>query len=216
MSKIIYSFHTPKTGGLPLEENWKRIFGDDCVRSFYLFEVLSLTDGMVFKSIPPEPIEDCIKVVHGHFCLHDYWSNNGFWMTFLRHPVENTLLMYAMLVAIEHDKPEVSRKTISYKDFVQMSSIRNFYSQHLFGGLDMPRFDFIGDYAHMDDELDRLGSMLGLEFDNGVRKHATAELNNCPDAYRIRKGELLERVNQEPFTSILSKDIDFYNKHKGR
>ncbi|MBV5349908.1 hypothetical protein JZU71_01740 [bacterium] len=157
------------------------------------------------------------KLVHGHFCPGKYdCLSNAFRLTFLRHPVDNVFSIYRFWSA--HDKDDwdspvfhyFKEHSLSLERFAMLPKIRYLYSEVYFGGFDMGRFNFIGDYRNYDEELLRLGALLGVEFDMSVRLNTTQGCSNefCSviDA---------ERKHDESLRNILDQDIRFYERYAG-
>lgn len=226
MIESIVSVHIPKAAGSSLQDQLKRLYGeqqllldygDDPVNPLSIVNLdPDFYDAELIKTIAP------YKVVHGHFHPHKYAGlENTFRMTFLRHPIDNISSIYYFWKAHDRtcwDSPlfqYFKDSNLSLTRFAMLPKMRYLYSRAYFSGIDMSQFDFIGDYAKYAEELGRLGGKLGVKFDLEVRLNVTAE---HLDEAQISVDERAAAVNAEysNLSKILADDIAFYEKYKGR
>jgi hypothetical protein len=99
-------------------------------------------------------------------------------------------------------------RALSVQRFAMLPTIRFLYSTTYFGGFDMSRFDFIGDYCDYTRELQRLGVQLGVEFDLSLKVNITP--GTVSDDPRSDASEIAA------LTEILAEDIKFYEQYAGR
>ena len=101
------------------------------------------------------------KVVHGHFLASKYDFIPNYKITFLRNPIERALsnYFYWMSVPVTNNKLHeyVVNNNLEWEDFVSLPIISKIYSGLFFENIDMKTFDFIGDCAIFEDELQRFG-----------------------------------------------------------
>lgn len=141
--------------------------------------------------------------VHGHFWLPKYDHVSGFRMTVLRHPASRTVshFMHFCRVRPPDNKPHFPLRQAVYaghmslNEFVRQPEIRHFYSQTMFGGVDMRRFDFIGRFERFPETIIELSTLLGTP-------DLAPHVNAAPKPTSIR---MLDET-------LLSDDIAFYEE----
>lgn len=222
MFDVVISIHTPKVAGSSFLHQINSIYGEDKLLLDYQDDPVDPRsrvniDPAVYRLNPIRTIAPR-RIVHGHFHPGKYdCLPNAFRMTFLRHPVDNVLSIYRFWCA--HGKETwdspvfqyFKEHSLSLERFAMLPKIRNLYSEVYFGGFDMGRFDFIGDYRNYDKELQRLGVLLGVEFDMSVRLNVTQEYAGEGGGALDAGGETIESLG-----NILEQDIRFYERYAGR
>jgi len=220
----IVSVHIPKAAGSSLAYQFKKIYGKEQVLDEYNDDPVNL---LSICNIDPnryiiEPIKSIspYKVVHGHFRPHKFSNlNNAFWMTFLRHPIDNIISIYYFWKAYERhrfDSPlfqYFKDANLSIQRFAMLPKIRYLYSRSYFGGFDMRRFDFIGDYTKYEDELTRLGNYLDIKFDMKVRVNITNNIFEDSSNFNEERDTNTLKENNK-LSEILKDDIQFYEKYR--
>lgn len=215
----IISVHTPKVAGSTFLQQLRTVFEDDSLLLDYSDDP---ADHRSQGSLDPnsyqlEPIRTIApyRAVHGHFRPEKYDGiGQAFRLTFLRHPVNNVISIYRFWRAhpAEMWNTPVFRyfkeHALSVQRLAMLPTIRFLYSKTYFGGFDMNRFDFIGDYGDYTRQLQRLGVRLGVEFDLGLRVNVTQD--TLGDDLKSDASEIAA------LTEILADDIKFYEQYAGR
>jgi len=127
----------------------------------------------------PESLPSGIRAVHGHFRPQRYDGvRNAFRLTFLREPVDNLISIYCFWKnCSEHGNPVHSKflaEHPSIVDFALYEGIQTLASEVYFGGYDMRRFDFIGFYETLGEDLAKLSARLGIRLSKDVHENKTA------------------------------------------
>lgn len=226
MFKQIVSVHLPKVAGTSLLHQLKDIFGEQHVLldynddPVYLQSVVNIDPSCYeldpIKSISPH------KVVHGHFQPKKYEHlSNAFRLTFLRHPIDNIASIYFFWMGHDRsfwDSPifhYCKDKNLTLLQFAALPKFKYLYTRTYFADYDMSHFDFIGDYAHYDSELVRLGKQLDVSFKTNVRLNET--IGHMPNRglADVRRPSIPD-ADYEKLGEILRDDIAFYQKNKAR
>lgn len=153
MSIELISVHFPKAGGSSLRQSLLDAFGeksilfnyqDDPVDPLSLFNVDPQKSKMTAKDLAPE-----IKVVHGHFNPLKYEAFlYAKWINFLRHPIDNLILIYFFWKQNREPGHAISNyfrtNILSLLDLTNIPKLRFLLSKTYFGDFDMRKFDFIG------------------------------------------------------------------------
>ena len=220
VDKII-SVHAPKAAGSLLLMQFQRIFGSDL-----LFDYQDdPADPCSIRNIDPlayarHPVllRDYV-VVHGHFHPSKYDEvSPAFRMTFLRNPVENILSIYNFWRLAPTKKWGSSlfryfkENNLDLESFASLPLIRNLYSESYFGGYDMRRFDFIGDYSFLHQDIAKLSDVTGLDLECSDQINVTAEIaKDCGESTYMATDDELEKLHL-----LLAKDINFYQSYIAR
>lgn len=215
----IVSVHTPKVAGSTFLQQLRAAFGEANLLLDYGDDPADICSRW---NIDPEssridPIATIApyRVVHGHFHPAKYNAlDEAFRLTFLRHPIDNVMSIFRFWSVHPPgmwDSPlfrYFKENKLSVQRLAMLPAIRFLYSQTYFGGFDMTRFNFIGDFRVYPQELQRLGDRLGVEFDLTLRLNVTSEIqDNNPQAPPPDTGVL---------SDILAEDIRFYERHAGK
>ena len=215
----IISVHTPKVAGSAFRHQLQAIFSETELLLDYGDDP---ADHRSRGNLDPEsyrlsPITAIAphRVVHGHFRPQKYDAlGDAFRLTFLRHPVDNVMSIYQFwrISAAEPWKTPLHRyfveNDLSVRRLAMLPAIRFLYSRTYFGGFDMTRFNFIGDYRDYPKELRRLGLLLGVEFDPELYINVTPGATN--DDPRKNESDIAA------LSEILAGDIKFYERYAGR
>jgi len=198
----IVSVHFPKAGGSSLHYQLCTLLGDD-----------------VFLDIDHDPLTPAgaqpglfpvrKRVLHGHFRAQRYSSVDAYWMTFLRHPVENLISIYFYWKSLPTPGHDLHRRfLIEQPSIIEFASYRGFQrlmSETYFGGFDMRRFNFIGFHETRHLDIPRLAKELNLPL--SVSKH----INKTPPSAQ-REDIKTNRSIQERLSDLLREDLVFYDR----
>lgn len=215
----IVSVHTPKVAGSSFLHQLRTVFGEASLLLDYDDDPADIRSR---RNIDPEsyhldPITTIApyRVVHGHFHPGKYDAlGNAFRLTFLRHPVDNVMSIFRFWSAHPPqmwDSPlfhYFKENALSVQRLAMLPAIRFLYSKTYFGGFDMSRFDFIGDYRDYPRELQRLGRLLGVEFDLALRLNVTQEIQRDDPKSALQ--------DTSGLSEILAEDIRFYERHASK
>jgi len=151
------------------------------------------------------------SAVHGHFNINKYRDERHCArITFLRNPIDRTISHYFFWMSLEkyghtlHDY--VVDNNLSFRRFIRLPLIRNFYTAGIFRGVDMTAFDFIGRYERYEDDLCRLGAVLGRPLKvsrSNVNPHGAYAASR---AAILSDPELMSELSES-----LADDIQFYD-----
>jgi hypothetical protein len=201
-SPPVVSIHFPKAGGYSLQVQFVKLLGDR-VALDYTHDPLTST-GRETAEFP-----DGKRLVHGHFRAQRYASANAYWMTFLRHPVDNLFSIYFYWKALPKAGHALHarflRERPSILEFATYPAMTCLMSQTYFGNFDMSRFDFIGFYENRDTDILRLAKDLGLPLAASLHENRTAET--------IDRRDLEANVSvRRRLTDLLAADVAFYER----
>jgi hypothetical protein len=219
LSRPVVSVHVPKTAGKSFSVWLESVFGPSRITRDYDDRPI---DPMSPMNVDPEgflsqhgtarQLRDGIRVVHGHFWARKYAHvENAMRITFLRHPVDRTISHYHYWrrgPSRGHSLHQHFLDTpMDLADFARLPQMRGFYRNYFFRDVNLAEFDFVGDTARFDEELERLERWLGV-------RGTHAEINRNRDA---DYAELQARLEvREELAAILADEIAFYEEHVGR
>lgn len=159
--------HFPKTGGASLLLGLNEHYGD------WLYEDYQHDPGNPLTNKERPPILGAFtKAVFGHFRADRYLNYNpGFLFTFVRDPFDLLLSNYFFLRdhVGETTNPEVlffKEKRLTLKEYAAGSGL-GFFAY--FGNIDPNVFDFVGNYANYEGDLEVLGQLTGIKFPQSTR-----------------------------------------------
>jgi len=219
VNKPIVSVHTPKVAGTSFLRQLQTVFHEANVLLDYGDDPADISSRL---NVDPEsyriyPITSIApyRVVHGHFHPIKYDAlGDTFRLTFLRHPVDNVMSIFRFWSASPSgmwDSPlfrYFKENALTVERLAMLPIIRFLYARTYFGGYDMSRFDFIGDYSKYSNELLRLGDLLSVKFDTSLRLNVTQKLQSVDLLASPKTCSVL--------TDILIEDIKFYEQHVGK
>jgi len=149
------------------------------------------------------------RLVHGHFRARRYVAAHAYWMTFLRHPVDNLISIYFFWMASSEPSHALHARFIRERptilDFAAYSGFQSLMSETYFGGFDMSRFDFIGFHESRDADIPRLAANLGLPLTTEVYENRT---NAGPGRRELETDPNVRRR----LHTVLAADIRFYDR----
>jgi len=198
-SQVVLSTHMPKAGGTSLLRQFQKIFGDGVLHH--------LPDHP--QTSPALPIDDSVRVVHGHFHpqVYDHVSP-AFRCTFLREPVDNLISIYLYWQELTCEGgPEYRRFMLEKPTLLELAAypgLRRLASDAMYGGFDMDRFDFIGFHDDRHADMAELGRQLGLPLSGGVWENRTQDLAHRGRELRADTA-LCAQVR-----AVLADDVAFY------
>lgn len=147
-------------------------------------------------------------LVMGHFRAQRYASANAFWMTFLRHPVDNLISIYffwKVLPEAHGLHARFLREQPSILGFATYPGFKALMSETYFGGFDMDRFNFIGFYENRDSDIPRLAKALNLPLVTSVHENKTSE---SAERLEVESDVSIRRK----LTDLLAADVTFYER----
>lgn len=218
MNVPLISVHTPKVAGTSFLKLLSTAFGENSVLFDYGEDPADHRSRAILdpESYRLDPITSIApyRIVHGHFRPEKYDALvDAFRLTFLRHPIDNVMSIYRFWRAHSSEIPYTplfhyfKERDLSVQRLAMLPAIRFLYTKTYFGSFDMTRFNFIGDYRNYPRELQRLGSLLGVELDLGLRINVTREIaGDDPRSDRSAIAAL---------SDILADDIGFYERYAG-
>lgn len=202
----VVSVHFPKAAGSSLHVQFVKLLGGRLALDYmHDFTHDPLTSaGRETAEFPKGK-----RIVHGHFRAQRFASANAYWMTFLRHPVDNLISIYFYWRALPEPGHTLHarflRERPSIVEFATYPGITSLMSETYFGGFDMSRFDFIGFYENRDVDIPRLAKDLGLPLAADVHENRTKG--------SIERIELEADVSaRRRLTDLLAADVDFYER----
>ncbi len=90
-----------------------------------------------------------------------------------------------------------------------------FYTSTFFGEVGPENYDFIGDHARFDDEMQRLKMILGVAENPDPLQENVSSIRL--DGYKQFKQSILgDPTTLGKLKQLLADDLDFYEKHAGR
>lgn len=200
------SLHFPKAAGSALKSQLLQMFPQDMVLDYD-------NDPLVNADMTPAAFPVGKRVVHGHFRALRYSPTDAYWMTFLRHPVDNLISIYFFWTSLAAPTHELHRRFLqerpSLPDFAKFPGIQRLMSETYFGGFDMSRFDFIGFHETRDKDIARLAKETNLPFDADIYANKTAEHGDRRDAEQ-------DAATRAILTDLLAEDVAFYERLRHR
>jgi hypothetical protein len=198
----VVSIHFPKAAGTSLHAQFTKLLGDEVSLDYTHGPLTSA--GNETAEFPTGK-----KLVHGHFRAQRYAASDAFWMTFLRHPVDNLISIYfywsTAMGGTNAIKTRFLRERPSVLEFARYPGINRLMSETYFGNFDMRRFDFLGFYERRETDIPRLGQDLGLPLLASVHENRTNE--------SIERLELEADASvRRQLIDILTTDVAFYER----
>jgi hypothetical protein len=199
--KRIVSVHFPKAAGFSLKVQFIKLLG---AKETLDYDHDPLTPaGMETADFPEGK-----TLVMGHFRAQRYASSDAFWMTFLRHPVDNMISTYFFWkgLPVSNDlHARFLREQPTILEFASYPGFKALMSETYFGGFDMNRFDFIGFYESRKSDIPRLAKALKLPLVASVHENRTSESDERLEAES-------DCSLQRNLTDLLAEDVAFYER----
>jgi hypothetical protein len=196
------SVHFPKAAGSSLKLQLEVLLGDGIALDYSCGPLTSRAGETT--DFPSGKL-----LVYGHFRAQRYANTAAYWMTFLRHPVDNLISIYFFWKDIQqpghmlHD--QFLRESPSILEFAKYPAFTNLMSETYFGGFDMSRFAFVGFYENRGADLPRLAADLGLPLKADIYENRTAP--------SVERRELEADVSiRRQLTNLLAADVTFYEQ----
>jgi hypothetical protein len=200
------SVHFPKAAGSSLHLQMRSLLGDAVALDF-------VHDPLTPAGTQKAPFPSDKRVVHGHFRAQRYASTQAYWLTFLRHPIDNLISIYFYWKSSTSASHDLHQRFLveqpSILRFALYPGMRRLMSASYFGGFDMSRFDFIGFYETRHSDIPRLARALGLDL--LVETHA----NKTPVSSERHMAQTDHALRQN-LKSLLVDDIRFYDRIRDR
>jgi hypothetical protein len=199
--KRIVSVHFPKAAGTSLKTQFMKLLGTK-VALDYDHDPLTPA-GTETADFPEGKI-----LVMGHFRARRYASSDAFWMTFLRHPVDNLISTYFFWKGLPVSNglhARFLREQPTILEFASYPGFKALMSETYFGGFDMNRFDFIGFYETRKSDIPRLAKALNLPLVASVYENRTSASD---ERLEVESDRSLRRN----LTDLLAADVAFYER----
>jgi glycosyltransferase involved in cell wall biosynthesis/predicted O-methyltransferase YrrM len=202
----LISVHVPKTAGSSLHSQMAILMGD-------LVALDVAHDPLTPAGLETAPFPERKRVLHGHFRASRYATTQAYWVTFLRHPIDNLISIYFYWRSIPKPAHELHGRFLherpSVLELARYPGLQTFWSETYFGGFDMQRFDFIGFHELRDADLPRLGQQIGLPL--------VAEVHVNRSAHSDERTSLENNVSiRSRLADLLAEDIAFYERWRSR
>ena len=196
------SVHFPKAAGSSLKAQFEALLGDQVLFDYG-------HDPLVVPDRQAVAFPAGKRLVHGHFHPSRYDPTEGYWLTFLRHPVDNLFSIYFFWIDLPEPGHGVHarflRERPSVLEFAAYPGISTLMSETYFGGFDMRRFDLIGFHETRAADLGRLGADLGLSLAAETHENRTAD---TAERQEMKADPALRRR----VADLLAADMAFYDR----
>lgn len=159
----LVSVHIPRTGGISLWAQLCSAFAGSFAQDYQ--------HDPMGGNYAGQPWPEGKRIIHGHFRPDLY--KGDFYMTWLRHPVEQVISLYGCWCVIGPEHRLIKRfqtEKPTLLEFADWEPVRHLLSVTWFGGFPMDRFGFIGCFERRESDLVRLGAMLGISLDPGFKQ----------------------------------------------
>lgn len=198
----VIAVHFPKAAGSSLRVQLETLLGDAVAFDYGC-------DPVVNRHRETIEFPSGKQLVYGHFSAKRYENTDAYWMTFLRHPVDNLISIYFFWKNIPQPRHvlhgQFLRECPSILQFATYPAFTNLMSETYFGGFDMSRFAFIGFYENRGADLSRLAADLGLPLKPDIYENRTVP--------SVERRELeADAVIRRQLTDLLAADVGFYEQ----
>ena len=217
----LVSVHFPKAGGTSLARAYEEAFGVDQVLWDYDNDPADPT-----TRVNLHPSRDAMlrpstlapyRAVHGHFHPNFYTNvTDAVWVVALRHPVDNLLSIYFYWKMFTDEELMINplhryvhNEISDIVTFATIPRMRYLMTEVYFKGVDMARFDVIGDASDLDGYAARVGKAAGFSIDALPRENETALSEH--------RREIVDNPRiQRQLRDLLADDLRFYERHARR
>lgn len=175
----LISIHVPKTAGVSFRRLLQRVYGEREVALDYDDRVLDPTSA--FRANPAawaqgpraryldtlRTREPAARVVHGHFAVGKYAGEfpEARRIVWLREPIARLVSHYCYWLELPPTNNALHRRLVeerlSLEEFAALEPMRDVMSGTFLGGMDFAELDFVGLQENFDEDLHRLGRLLG-------------------------------------------------------
>ncbi len=175
----LISIHVPKTAGVSFRRLLQRVYGESEVALDYDDRVLDPTSD--FRRDPVAWMqgtraryletlrtrEPAARVVHGHFAAGKYAGEfpEARRIVWLREPIARLVSHYCYWLDLPPTNNALHRRLVeerlSLEEFAALEPMRDVMSGTFLGGVDLEELDFVGLQENFDEDLHRLGRLLG-------------------------------------------------------
>ena len=222
----LISIHVPKTAGVSFRRLLQRVYGESEVALDYGDRVLDPTSD--FRRDPAawtqgtraryletlRAQEPAARVVHGHFTAGKYAGEfpEARRIVWLREPIARLVSHYCYWLDLPPTSNALHRRLVeerlSLEEFAALEPMRDVMSGTFLGGVDFAELDFVGLQENFDEDLRRLGRLLGWP---GESIPARAEVENrtgsSENMLRSLDAETISRLQ-----GLNSGDVALYQK----
>ncbi len=208
---MLISVHMPKAAGTTCLHLFEKMYGAKLVRDYedkilHESKYLKRKDAIfsMSKNALNLSVYKNIECIHGHFMPLKYrfiYSEDTFFLTWFRHPVERLLSHYHYWTReTSFSKKETLRERFirekwSLRRFCLGEEVRNIYSKFLWG-FPLKRFNFIGITEFFEEDM----NFLSREMFGSNQKFVSANIN--PD----------QRENSYSIDDRLKKEIEMFHR----
>jgi hypothetical protein len=218
MSRVeLLSVHVPKTAGTAFRTVLENVYGTDGVHTVYPETSSALTLETEDEVWLADSLALCRlkgngpRVVHGHYLLTWFAERfpDAMKITWLRHPVDRIASFYYMwremdlwptASPLQH---AVREGRLDLVDFASTPAMRDQITCRFLGGPAGADLSFIGLQERFDEDLKRLGSLLGWPEVKAPRSN----VNRSP----IYEGRSLNRKVRADIERLNPSDMELYN-----
>jgi hypothetical protein len=199
----LISVHFPKAAGSSLQRQFLSLLGNEVELDYGHDPLTGEGDQLgAFRAGK--------RIVHGHFKANRYAHVAAYWLTFLRHPVENLISIFYFWQSLPPERGHALhsrflREKPSILEFAKFPGINTLMSETYFGGFDMRRFNFIGFYETRQPDMTRLAIELALPLRPALHENKTT--GSAERDELMRDPPVLHRLRD-----VLSADVSFYEK----
>jgi hypothetical protein len=150
------------------------------------------------------------KVAHGHLYIRKYDGiKAAHRITFLRHPVDRAISQYFYWLKLARHGHKLHDyfldNQLSLLEFARLPLVRYLYTRAYFREVDMGIFDFIGSYENIEQNVQKLGTLLGKDL-------RLERVNvNRSSSYEQRQREIQsDKTTLDQLRASLAEDVAFY------
>ncbi len=156
------------------------------------------------------------RFVHGHVRASDYVDVPArLKITFLRDPITRLASHHAFWLTqtdgAHGEREMLQQSKWSLLEFAERPRVRQLYTEHYFGGVDMKMFDFIGCFERFERDYARVGDLVGASL--AVRH----DLPNPNPTYAASQAELASNpALVTELRRVLADEYAFYDRWSAR
>ncbi|MBI1683294.1 hypothetical protein [Caulobacter hibisci] len=210
MSRPLVSVHFPKAAGSSLAKQL-RDFYQDALSLDYDHDPLGPNAAEQADTLYPGA-----RAVHGHFAARRYEAlPDAMFITVLREPLDNLMSIYFFWKGYPaHGNPIHDRfvaEAPSFEDFSRYPEMSRLMSERYFGGFDMDRFDMVGFHETRDQDIPRLGALLGAPLKAEIYENRTSGEHE-----QARQEILADLAQCARVRGNLRHDIAFYEAQRAK